>query len=378
MNDVREALSPEAIELIPVLNKVSGKSPEFGFAPFAEKFNLEMLAEQMDNKDVTAKTKDNFTIYKYGDVTPFVQHWNEVTLRTRGLIVDNDSGNIVARGFNKFFNYQELIKHGIEVDINEEALIMDKVDGSMGIAFKWNDKWIVSTPGSLNSNEARHATKIMNDRYSHVPYTPGKSLIFEIVSPINKIVTDYKGLDDLILLGATDINGHWISPEEITEWDGLRTNVRTGTIKQALSVPDPEDASEGFVVRTNSGLMLKIKFPHYLKLHRAKFSITPKVVWHSLRDNSYNELIAGVPDEFYTDVKKFHDDIMSKFDSIMAEVDAFGATFPPELSGQELHDWVMSQPGDKNIRLLALAKFKARKNIDLKVLALAKPFGGRY
>lgn len=43
-----------------------------------------------------------------------------------------------------------------------------------------------------------------------------------------------------------------------------------------------------------------------------------------------------------------------------------------------LYHTVMSQPGDKNIRLLALAKFKARKNIDLKVLALAKPFGGRY
>ena len=48
------------------------------------------------------------TIWNY---TPKVQYenlWDEITLMTRGLVVD-DLGNIVARPFAKFFNWEEKI-----------------------------------------------------------------------------------------------------------------------------------------------------------------------------------------------------------------------------------------------------------------------------
>jgi RNA ligase len=47
------------------------------------------------------------TIWNYSESVQYEKKWDEITLSCRGLVTDND-GNVVARPFSKFFNYEEL------------------------------------------------------------------------------------------------------------------------------------------------------------------------------------------------------------------------------------------------------------------------------
>ena len=47
------------------------------------------------------------TIWNYSPKVQYEGLWDEITIQCRGLVTD-DEGNIVARPFGKFFNYEEL------------------------------------------------------------------------------------------------------------------------------------------------------------------------------------------------------------------------------------------------------------------------------
>lgn len=347
---------------------------EFGKANLADKLDINELESGIAGNNINRRDFGEFSLFKYSDLAMMRWAWNPTNMRTRGLIIDNNSNEIVARGFNKFFNYDQLVRLGVDVDVNESGWVMDKLDGSLGIAFKHNGSWIVSTAGSLQSEQAVFATKLMNEKYADTPFEQGKSLLFEIIFPENRIVTNYNGLSDLVLLGAVDINGFWISPDDV-EWSGLRADKKRGSIKDALGAKDPEDGTEGFVIRTDSGLLVKIKFPHYLDLHRAKFGLTKKTVWTAIKDDTYNSMLLSTPDEFQDDMKKLHDEIMSDFNAIAAEVDAFGASIPNS-SRKDKVLWIKNAPGvSSRIKSLAITKFVAGNDIRVGIMKVIKQEG---
>lgn len=346
---------------------------EFGKANLADKFDLDLLNEEIAEKKIDRRDSGEFSLFKYSDLAMMKWSWTPTNMRTRGLIIDSNN-DIIARGFNKFFNYDQLIDLGVDVDVNENGVIMDKLDGSLGIAFKHNGKWIVSTAGSLRSEQAIFATKLMNEKYADTPYTEGKSILVEIIYPENRVVTDYNGLSDLVLLGATDNNGFWISPDDV-EWDGLRTDKKRGSIKDALKAKDPEDGTEGFVIRTDSGLMVKVKFPHYLELHRSWLHVSINKVYHSMIFGNYETMLLGTPDEFVDDMKSYHDEIMSAHDKIVADVDEFGATIPTELDRKQQALWVREQNVPKHIKGLAMSKYVAGLDIKISAIRSAKKLG---
>lgn len=257
---------------------------------------------------VDVQSSDNLYIFKYADRTMFEGVWNSVTLRCRGLVTDVN-GRIVARGWNKFFNLSEIEplidRETLRRHLTNGALVMPKVDGSLGIAWKEdNGQWRVATPGSLKSPQARHAQRLMNERYDSFEILPGQTLLVEIVNPDNRIVTDYGDFDDLILLGGADSYGQWVHPDDIGElWPGLRVGVQCG---DALSIMAEQEASgelandfEGWVVYLPAlGTLVKVKRDSYLELHKIKFSVTRREVYRQLRDGTFDEFIKSLPDEF--------------------------------------------------------------------------------
>lgn len=87
-----------------------------GEANLYDLMDVDFLNDNIEEGLVTVSSCGGLTNYKYSKITPPYRLWNEVTLRTRGLVVDS-SYNIVARGFNKFFNLSELPAYGIDVDL---------------------------------------------------------------------------------------------------------------------------------------------------------------------------------------------------------------------------------------------------------------------
>lgn len=66
-------------------------------------------------------------IWNYTQATQYEGKWDDITLNCRGMVTDTE-GNIVAKGFKKFFNYEEN-KTTIPTDL-DWTRVYDKLDGS--------------------------------------------------------------------------------------------------------------------------------------------------------------------------------------------------------------------------------------------------------
>lgn len=233
----------------------------------------------------------------------------------RGLIVDA-AGMIVARPFPKFFNLSEM---PADWKVPEEPFTVHrKEDGSLGILYRGGDAWAVATRGSFTSEQALHATQVLQKRYAHLPWEDDKTYLFEIIYPENRIILDYGAMDDLILLAVLDTATgkdcplpKWIPNHVFARADILNVATLAAWSKTAV------ENEEGFVVRFESGLRLKIKYDEYVRLHRLVTGVTARSIWELLAaGNSVDDLLQRVPEEFEAWVKETVDRFCSQFTEI--------------------------------------------------------------
>lgn len=252
-------------------------------------------------------------IYNYTERAQFSKKWNIATTLSRGLIVNRETGEILARPFPKFFNYGELPVHQ-KLSLEEPVVVTDKMDGSLGILYvNLHNNLAIATRGSFASEQALHATELLHLKYPAFWPRYGVTYLFEIVYPENRIVVDYDGLDDLVLLGAVDIrSGSVFGPEFDATWPGPRTEVFPArTLSEALSLP-LRPGKEGLVVRSlMDGTMVKIKQDDYVQLHRLVTNLNPKTIWERSMEADLSltpevsrreKVLDNLPDEFYEDV----------------------------------------------------------------------------
>jgi putative RNA ligase len=238
-------------------------------------------------------------ILNYTEKAAYESHWNNVTLNCRGLII-GPFCNIVARPFSKFFNYGQ--PDCPEIDLDEPAVVSDKMDGSLGIMYKLDGKLAIATRGSFTSDQAIHATNLLRTKYSKYVPPKGITLLFEIVYPENRIVCDYGDMDDLVLLGSvdTEYGDSWDADALDWDWPGPKTEVFPYlTMREALTAK-PRKGAEGFVVHlVVSDIRVKIKQEDYIALHRIVTGLNARSVWQAMVDGTFDELLEQVPDEFH-------------------------------------------------------------------------------
>ena len=146
-------------------------------------------------------TADLF-IYNYTQNAQYEAFWNEYTLMCRGLILDA-VGNIVARPFPKFFNWEELPSNQIP---NEPFDVYEKMDGSLGILYWIDDEPFIATRGSFVSEQALWASEFLHQNFKKEYQKLNKkhTYLFEIIYPENRIVVNYNNRQDLVLLAVID------------------------------------------------------------------------------------------------------------------------------------------------------------------------------
>ncbi|MCC6744610.1 MAG: hypothetical protein IT175_12190 [Acidobacteria bacterium] len=140
------------------------------------------------------------TIYNYTARCQYDGHWTPMTRQCRGLIAD-DSGQVVARPFPKFFNYGDLAVGEIP---DEPFDVFEKLDGSLGVLYRTADGPAIATRGSFTSEQALLATDMLRSRYAGAEFLDGCTYLFEIIYPENRIVVDYGGESRLVLLAVID------------------------------------------------------------------------------------------------------------------------------------------------------------------------------
>lgn len=269
-------------------------------------------------------------ILNYTPKTQFSRHWTNETELSRGLIYDTRNREIVGRSFRKFFNLGER-----EVAIPDEPFVAyEKLDGVLGISYVDADgQPSLATRGSFTSFQAKRATEVLRSKYAHTldamlalgPVT----LCFEIILPEYRIVVDYAGREDLVLLAAFDTAaGREIDldrPDITGLGFPLAKRYPAATLDEAVALVEGPlfDGAEGVVVRFASGLRLKVKREEYQRLHRIVTGVTPRRIWEMLKDGSppIGRLFTGTPAGFQAWARARIDEIEGQRATILSEAE---------------------------------------------------------
>ena len=329
------------------------------------KYDLTILADYISKGLVVAQKHPTLplAIFNYSRECQYNGMWDDITLNCRGLVLDT-KGNVIAKPFPKFFNYEELKPEDIP---NENFEVYEKMDGSLGILFYYEEElsderryniwfnnnyqtgmerffdpnnlpdfddpyyeptprikgeWHMATRGSFQSEQAIKGMEILN-KYNRVQLMENYTYLVEIIYPENRIVVDYGKEERLVLLGIVRTD----SGEELDYSTMCNESDVTGiplvmkyktwgedweTLKKEISKDN-----EGYVIRFSGGMRMKIKGDEYVRLHRILTNFSTKDIWELLRNNEQLEpFLDRVPDEFDAWVKEVVRDLIVRYENI--------------------------------------------------------------
>ena len=282
---------------------------------------------------------NNLVIFKYNQIESDFSE--KIVQESRGIILEKDTWNVVARGFDKFFNHSE--SHCHPVNFNT-AKIQEKIDGSIIKLYHYGNKWNIATNGVINAyqcdlpnvaiygedvpknfgelftlavtkngyKEVYHALVGMETKLS-----TSKTYIFEVVSLYNKVVVTYPH-PDIYHIGTRDN----ITGEENIEDIGVphpqQYSFKTLDDVIATAKNLPHDA-EGFVVVDDKFNRCKVKGLTYLQLHRLKGEDTPseKRLLALIVSNEGDEFLSYFPEyeSGYRRLEKLYEKFIEKVEN---------------------------------------------------------------
>lgn len=278
--------------------------------------------------DVRATYKNDLVLFNYTHDAQYNCRWNWFERVSRGLILSTKSGEVVARPFDKFYNWLE---GGRKVS-GHIVTITTKIDGSLGILYRDNG-FKIATRGSFDGEQATWATKHLQWYEPNIP--EDLTLLFEIIYPENRIVIDYGNMEELILLAARNrFTGEYLPfyPNLYELADSL--GFLTPEIFDFNNVDDIIEAcaslsveSEGWVVEFSDGQRVKFKGDRYVELHRLVTNATFKRVLEAVRDNTYGWMVKDIPDELMDQIREWKQEIdrvvehtVEKVESVYEEI----------------------------------------------------------
>ncbi len=265
------------------------------------------------------------SIWNYSRECQYSGSWDEITLKCRGLILDNE-GNVIARAFDKFFNYEEVAD---QVPVRGDYVyVQEKLDGSLGILFHYADDWHLATKGSFTSDQAKKGMEIIKSKYRLRTFLPQMTYLCEIIYPENRIVVDYGDKERVVFTGVTSESEelHWSMAQSVLVATGIEKKDRVNTEQHFSFGPDlyrslkekEEKNREGYVLRFQPGnFRMKIKFEEYVRLHRILTGFSNKDIWEYLKEKrDLNALLDRVPDEFDRWVRETVRDLTTRYENI--------------------------------------------------------------
>ena len=293
--------------------------------------------------------------FKYTTNTVYSEDWDNVSLHARGIVFDYATGEVLARPFDKFFNLGEMIdtetgelkpiagyvKQHLGFDNlsgdykHQKFRVMDKLDGSLGIAFWTGVDWYVKTAGSFESDQAKWANDWFDMLINPNVLDKSKTYLFEIIYDEDKHPIEYD-FEGLVLLGIIDTQTGIEEPLSEILRVAKELNIRHAevleftdfdeVVKYAKNLPKTK---EGVVITFENGFKLKVKGDEFLALQKIFHFLTKDVVyenflWNSVDANPETSVkdnliyvfkegfIVNIPEEM-EDMKKYALDLYENF-----------------------------------------------------------------
>jgi len=283
--------------------------------------------------DISSIDRTQFMVHDHslnGEIVHLIQpqhigtKWTQDNKHMRSVVVNYD-GEVISASFPKFTNYGENPEHFPVPNSLKHCTVVEKLDGSTLVVSKYNGQYILRTRGTVDASTMAngHELEIFKERFKNslqrlgmaTPETWNVSLLFEWVSPINKIVLNYGEEPDWYIVGIVNHSDYSLfTQSELDMWSKKYGFKRPATytfssVQDLLKDVDQWRGKEGVVVYSKNDQMLhKVKGAWYLALHHMKSELSniEKVldVW----------LEQGMPD-----YQTFYNYIFTTFDFELAE-----------------------------------------------------------
>ena len=266
---------------------------------------------------------ERLLLYVYSDRCVYEAAWDEVTIAARGLILDPVARRIVATPFPKFFNLGE----GIQALPDVAFETTEKLDGSLIIIFHHAGQWRTATKGAFDSWQAVWAAGHLAG-HDLAALRPGITYLAEAIHPDNRIVVRYDSAE-LVMLAAYQPDGSELPYGDVVQVAaavGWRAAQRVGFASMAelvLHAKRLPRSEEGFVLRFDNGLRLKVKGDEYKRIHALISRVTPLAMWEALAAGDDMDAIRReLPEEFWGDfddiVRVLHELLSQRIERISA------------------------------------------------------------
>jgi putative RNA ligase len=279
-------------------------------------------ADYLDKRLVNVQHHDTFPldIYTYGRACVHENKWDNITRKCRGIIVNRNTGEIVARPFEKFFNLNTFgepetdpTTWGMTTLVCEapfgpqvpnwritKPTVWEKVDGFLCTGYFWEGKWYCASKGSFASPHAKWATKQIQSLDMRV-FAPGWTPIFEGICKSLRIVVDYKDFEGLVLTAHINNETGEETTPNVLKVLAKSVGVRTAC-QHDISWQDAHQRSYDGTVKNDEGFVLtwyragqtpfrlKVKYADYIRIHRMVTGTSPKRILEAIQSGWTSEL----------------------------------------------------------------------------------------
>ena len=214
--------------------------------------------------------------------------WNDETIKARGLFINKVTGDIVARSYNKFFQYDETQETKDYVDNNlvYPLYISKKFNGFLGILSVYNNEFFIATKSTNDGEYCDYFKNILNNtifnneqetkELFNILKENNCSAVFEVMDMENDQHIVYEN-NPLALLdfipNSLDLNG--IDKDvELSETLKNKINLKSVVIAKNKKINSKEELDkflqdmeenelEGAVITDSNGFMWKFKTDFY-------------------------------------------------------------------------------------------------------------------
>lgn len=219
-------------------------------------------------------------------------HWDEQTIKARGLFIDTVNNKVICRGYPKFFRYGE---QGIDIEylnknIKFPVSVYKKENGFLGLFTSMNGEPLFATKsqieGPYNEYFKNCMKKCLGDKTIELlrRYCEENdcTILFEVVDMINDPhIIEYEKPYNVFLLDIVknDIEFSKLPYNELIEFGkGYKIEVKKRIYSQIETILGlsyfvdrilycsssiDKQFIEGFVIEDSNGFMFKLKTPYY-------------------------------------------------------------------------------------------------------------------
>lgn len=184
--------------------------------------------------DLDKVDRTQFMVHEHslnGEIVHLIQpqhigtKWTQDNKHMRSVVVNYD-GEVISAGFPKFTNWGENPDNFPVPNSLRNCTVMEKLDGSLLIVSKYNGQYILRTRGTVDASTMAngHELELFKEKFlkslTHdTPDTWNVSILFEWVSPINKIVLNYGDEPDWYVVGIVHHSDYSLySQEDLDMW----------------------------------------------------------------------------------------------------------------------------------------------------------------